>query len=358
MKKLIKILHAFVAIIFMLQFISCQKEYIDIVEPDKNVTISADDNIADLILKVSLKDGSYDNIIDKCSEISINYPYAIHIDDELLYINSIDEIETIKYNYYQYLDDIEISYPVTISFSNYSKMLLLNEDQLEEIQEQYHSTFTDDDIECIDFVYPIELSVYNNVKESIDVSIVNNDYEMYNVFDNINSLLVDISFPIELKLSSGQIVSVSNNNQLEDEITKVNDVCDEDDETEFDDDDYPYEELIIQNTWQVLSYNDANNNTSHFSSYILSFNQDNTIQVTSDKGTFKGTWELNVKAQSLKIEFETDDPPLSLLNENWKIVNSNLIIIELITEKDIKGFNKKLILQNLNKKQKLLGDKF
>ena len=75
--KLIKIKYFILTLALSIMFISCQEEYVDIEEPDKSITISADDHIADLIFKVVLKDGSFDNIIDRCSEISIKFPYSV-----------------------------------------------------------------------------------------------------------------------------------------------------------------------------------------------------------------------------------------------------------------------------------------
>jgi len=338
---MIKHFLATLPVLFLL--IGCQKEYVEIEEPDKSVTISSIDPVADLILKVTLKDGSYDNIIDRCSEISINFPYYIQVNEEVLYISSQEEIENLKLVYYQYRDDIEIIYPVKVTFSDYSEGILSNEDDLEIIQEQYNSSLIDDDIECIDFVYPIELSLYNDKKQSLDVVNANNDSELYNVFANIDELLIDISFPIELKLTDGQIVSISNNIQLEEQIENTMNSCDENDDVEFDDDDYPYEDLITAQNWSVTLYADTTNETTSFDGYVFSFKPDYTVQVETGIGVVYGDWEVVIDAVPiLEIEFDTDDEPFIWLNAGWEIKNINSESIEMQAESDNEGYTKKL----------------
>lgn len=330
----------------MLILIGCQKEFIDIREPDKSVTITADDPVADLILKVVLKDGSYDNIIDGCSEISIKLPYAILIEDQEYHINSQEDIDVIKLDHFFERDDIEIVFPTTISYSDYSEETLSNPDELEEIQDQYNTELSDDDIECIDFVFPVELSLYNTASQIIDAVTVDSDSEMYSIFNDIEDLLVEISFPIVLELSDGQQISIDNNFQLEEEIDRVLDSCDEDDEYEFDDADYPFVELITGSEWNVSFYSDTTNETSSFSGYTFTFSSDLSLLVNTGTSTETGVWELDAYSDSifLEMEFDTDETPLVWLNQEWIITTANSNEISLEAESDFDGYIKRLNL--------------
>ncbi|MEN8248982.1 MAG: hypothetical protein ABFS32_08620 [Bacteroidota bacterium] len=330
----------------MLILIGCQKEFIDTREPDKSVTITANDNIAELILKVVLKDGSYDNIIDGCSEISIKFPYSILIEDQEYNINSQEDIDVIMKDHFFERDDIEIVFPITVFYSNYSEETLNNPDELEEIQEQYNTELSDDDIECIDFVFPIEIALYNTARQITDVVTIDNDYDLYSIFNNIDDLVIEISFPIVLELSDGQQISIDDNFQLEEEIDRVLDSCDEDDEYEFDDADYPFVELITGSEWNVSWYSDTTDETSSFSGYTFTFSSDLSVLVNTGTSTVEGAWEVDAHSDSifLEIAFDTDETPLVWLNHEWMITNANTNEISLEAESDFDGYIKRLNL--------------
>lgn len=345
-RKPISMKTVLMSLMFILALVSCQKEFVDIREPDKSVTITGEDPIADLILKVVLKDGSYDNIIDRCNEISITFPYSIMIDDQVIKINSQEDIDIIKLDHFFERDDIEIVFPITISYRDYSEETLTNEDELEEIQELYNTELSDDDIECLDFVYPIEIALYNAVKQITDVVTVDNDAEMHNIFEDIDELFVEISFPIELELLSGEKISVGNNLQLEDEISQIIDSCDEEDEVEFSEEDYPYVDLFTSGEWNVSFYADTSNETSVFSRYTLNFSSDFTVQANTMAATISGLWELDVITDTtiLEIDFDTDETPLVWLNDEWKIAIAKADRMELEAESDFDGYIKTLHL--------------
>ena len=349
-KNLISIKPVLMSLILMLVLFSCQKEFSETREPDKSLTITANDNIADFILKVALKDGSCDNIIDGCSEISIKFPYSILIEDQEYNITSQEDIDVIKLDHFFERDDIEIVFPITISYSNYSEKTLSNPDELEEIQEQYNTELSDDDIECIDFVFPVEISLYNTVSQIIDAVTIDSDSELYSIFYGMDDLIVEISFPVVLELPDGQEISINDNFQLEDAIDLAADDCDEEDDFEFSDEDYPFAGLITTGEWNVSWYSDTTNETSSFGGYTFTFNTDLSVQVNTGSLIEYGVWELDAHSDSLFLEmdFDTDETPLVWLNHEWAITNANTNEIALEAESDFDGYIKRL---NLHKSE-------
>ncbi|PLX15112.1 MAG: hypothetical protein C0599_17430 [Salinivirgaceae bacterium] len=335
--------------ILVTSFLSgCQDEYAEIEEIDSSITITANDNVVGLISKVVLKDGSYDNFIDRCSEISINYPYSIIIEELQLNITSQEDINDIMLEYYEYRDDIEINYPITASYSDYSEIVIQNEDELEEIQENNNVELIDDDIECIDFIYPIEISLYNTNYQTTETAIVYNDYEMYVLFSNVSNLIIEFTLPINLKTYNNETITVANINELEDEINGVIDSCDEADDVDFDENGYPIFELITMHNWSISYYSDSTIETSAFSTYSLKFNPDYTIEIEDNSNIYYGEWEIQSDSLSaLDIEIDTDTTPLIWLNEEWDIINTGLNTIEMETESDFEGITKKLNLQKI-----------
>tara|TARA_R110002050_G_scaffold152504_2_gene280004 strand:+ start:738 stop:1865 length:1128 start_codon:yes stop_codon:yes gene_type:complete len=338
-----KMKHLLSILIIALVLAGCQKEYEDIIEPDKSEAISADDNIADLILNVVLNNGSYDNLIDRCSEISIKYPYSILINDQLMEINSKADIDVLYIDYFQYRDDIEIQYPITVLYSDYTETVLSNSDDLEKIQEQYNTKLIDDDIECIDFIYPIEINIYNTTYQKTNNLVAHSDEEMYEIFQDLTDIILEIKFPIELETINGEKFSVDNNFELENLIDDYKDNCDENDDVVIEDTDYPVINLLTSDSWYVSHYSDTSDETQLFSPFSIDFKPDFSLLVTGNSTTYEGSWEYD-DVKILSIEIDTDVTPLIWLNNGWEVLSVNNSEIQLQAESDSNGFMKKLTL--------------
>ncbi len=332
-------------------YAGCQKEYLEVSEPDADLTITANHPVADLVIKIALKDGSFDNIIDRCSEISINFPYSVRIKNEVLEVSSSEDVQNIKLEYFELRNEFNLVYPVTVSFSDYSEAVLANKGELRQIQNQYNTTITDDDIECIDFIYPFTASVYNIQYQNYSHVEINDDMDLYNVFNKIHDLVVEFGYPLHVENLGGIITIINNNKELENKIREeINAGCDEEDETEFTDEDYPYSDLIINNEWEIFFYADTINQSNLFNFYLLDFKNDNTIEASINAVTYNGVWELTVNESlaTLQIEFNTDEIPISWLNQNWEIVKTNPVLIEMQAESDSGQYINELILKKLN----------
>lgn len=342
----------------MVLFTGCQKEYVKINEPDKKVTISPGDTIADLIRKVTLKDGSFDNIIDGCSAISIKFPYNIQVNDQLVQINSLGDIEAIIQGSIQYEDDFELIFPVTILYSDYSELTLNSEDDLEALQVRYNANLNDDDIECLDFVYPIDLCTYNTMFQNANCITAENDFDLYNLFNDLTDLVVEIEYPIEVKTSDNFTFTISDNTELEDQINNYINSCDENDEVEFNEDNDSTDSssveisdtsLITSGEWTITLFADETEDTEDtvsFSSYLIKFNPDFTVQAVSGTETIDGIWDFRVydNLKTILIEFNSDESLLEDLNDEWEILVLTNDTIELQAESDSDGLYKKLSL--------------
>lgn len=334
---------------------ACQKEYVETEEPDRSTSITAEDNIAELIKNIVLKDGSFDNIIDKCSEVSINYPYSVTIDGKNINVETPEDIQDIVLNYFTYRDDIKINYPVTVSYSDYKQKELSGAQQLEQIKQKHNGNLKDADIECIDFVYPIEISLYDKVRHKADVVVARNDSDMHKVFKNIDDLIVELNYPIEVKTSAKRRKKIEDNEKLEVEIeeeVEKNENKDECDKIELGDEDYPHEKVLTNNKWKVLVYLDKGNECTLFSSYIFNFNEDKTIQVDINTGTetINGTWEITVQdtKKILSLEIATDKTPFDRLSKCWEIKNTSPVILHMESCSNSEGHNAKIILKTIN----------
>jgi hypothetical protein len=350
-QKLLKTKPFFIALIGIILIGGCQKEYDTISEQDTDVTISPNDPITDLLVKIALKDGSFDNILDGCNEISIKFPYSVRIKNEVIGISSFDDVQNLKLEYFEQRNEFTIIFPVTIVFSDYSETTLSNKGELLKIQNQYNATIEDDDIENIDFIYPLKMALYNTEYQKYDLVDINDDKELYNVFSKMNNMIVEMQYPILVESSDESTTTINNNSELEDVISQsANIEFNEKDDIVFSDEDYPYDELITHKKWKIFLFTDTVNQSNLFSSYILGFKKNNRIQVNTDTKTYNGSWELvsNQNIKTLKIEFNSDEIPISWLNKSWVITNTSPILIEMEAESASGGYVSMFILKTLN----------
>lgn len=343
----IQIMKVIMALMLMMLFVGCQEEYIEITEPDKDTSFTANDTLAELILRVTMKDGSFDNFLDECSAISIKFPYSVQIRNELITITSREDIEDLEEEYLSFRGYIRFNYPVTVIFSDYSESVISNRGELQSIQNQFINEYDEDedeDIECIDFVYPIELSIYNTEFQKPDFVIADSDKDFHGILKKANDLIVEITYPISVELWDESMINIHNNKELENEILNATGKCDDDDD--FNDDYYHDIQLITSGVWSITLYTDTTDETSAFTSFLFEFKPDFTIKAVSDAETFYGTWELDVddSTKIIEIEFDTDEKPLVWLNDEWEISVLNNDIITMQTESDSDGVIKQLDL--------------
>ncbi|MDF1572007.1 MAG: hypothetical protein P1P82_10355 [Bacteroidales bacterium] len=223
---------------FGMMLAGCQEEFFEITEPDTTTTFFADDTISDLILKVTLKDGSFDNIIDQCSETSIDFPYMVKVRNEIIQIDSGEDIEMLAQQHLQVRKNLRINFPVTVTFSDYTTSVLNNRGELQQIQNRYRHRLKDDDIECIDFVYPVAISLYDTQYQKQESKWAGSDKEMHGIVKGKKEVIIEIGYPVVLEKADGITIEVTNNAELENAIIQSMGTCDENDEVEFDDEDH------------------------------------------------------------------------------------------------------------------------
>lgn len=299
----------------LLMFASCQKEAVEITEPNTQETFVAESNLAALISDTSTKDGSNDNILDGANGFSVNLPVTVYVNGMEITVNSEDDFELIEEIFDKSDDDtdsIEFVFPITVTLSDYSQMVVNSQEELNALREQY-SRENDDDIECIDFKYPITLSVYNLDFQVIDVVTINNDEQLHHFIKNLpGGVLVSLNFPVTLIYQDGTTIDAHNNQELESIIKEARNACDEDDDNDWNDDDFTKErldKLLVSCPWFVHDVERNSISLAYdYREYIMVFREDGTVKVRKRNGDMlTGTWTTRVTDRGAKItlNFET-----------------------------------------------------
>ena len=324
--------------IFFLLFTSCQDEVAEIIGPNEQETIGVNSNLAKLIEYTTQLDGSVDNIIDNANCLIVELPVTVSVNGVEIIIDSEEDYEVIEAIFDEFgtdEDTLEIIFPVTIILSDYSEIVINNQDELEVfIEECLGENEEDEDIECIDFQYPISISIYDTNFEVIETVIVENDEALYDFIENLDgSVLASLNFPVTMILSDDSTIEVNNNQELEEAIEAAENECDEDDDNDWDDDDEDecteeFVELALKECiWNIVSYN----GDDVFVNYDVAFDPNYGFTVSENGNVIHdGTWSVSEgEEDDVLVNFETSFQDLS---GSWTVVECQIDRFALVQE--------------------------
>jgi hypothetical protein len=322
-----------------LAFTACQSEFEPLPEIDEEQTIMANSTTAKLIRDTSTNDGSYDNIVDGASCLAIRFPYTVQVNGVEITIDSKEDLHAIEEIFDSLEDDediLDIIFPVTVTMGDYAEVVINGIEDLRKLAEECIEGGNDDDIECIDFVYPVTLYTFDvNVQQTGSVT-VDSDLEMRRFFSELGENdLISVDFPISLKLYDGTEVQVNSNSELVNAIEMAKDACDEDDDNDHNDDDFDQERLeslLTECPWLINEVQrDDVNQTDQYFEYLMNFTEEGTVTVVDRAGnSLTGSWSTRLAEQHvlLKLEFDV----LVDFNLEWLVYELEEGVIKLYAE--------------------------
>lgn len=290
MKSLMKKI-GYVALIGIVSILSsCQDEFEEVNGDNEQQTIQANSTTASLIEKTTSLDGSYDDVVDEASCFAIKFPYTISINGTAaITVTSMEDLQTIKVTLAG-LDNgvLEISFPITITLSDHSEIVVENKEQLLELARDCVESATDDKIRCIDFVYPITLFTFDVDNQMTGEVMVDSDLQMRRFFSELeDNELVSISFPITLKKSDGTEITVENNTDLHSVLSTAGNECDKNGLTKEILDAFL---LACQLEVREVLRENVDSTDQYFES-IMTFSQDGTVVIGGGiSAPLTGTW--------------------------------------------------------------------
>lgn len=312
----------------LLAFSSCRKEETEFIQEPEEEVLVANSNIATLIERTSSNDGSVDNIVDRANCFDIAFPYEVNVNGTPLTVNSQEDyafIECVFDESDSDTDTLNINFPITIVLADFSEIIINNIAEFNTYSNGCNGeNVADDDIECIDFQYPIEASTFNPNNELLETVILENDNDLFDFVQDINDdTIVTIDFPVTVILADNSEVIINNFTELETTIANAINTCDEDDDYDYNDDDCndcttaQVETLLTScSNWQVdklernaMDYDDA------YEGYDFNFFTDGTMSVFWNTTTVYGTWTTSGSGNNLEVLI--DVPALPLCNNNW-----------------------------------------
>ena len=331
-------LHAFAFILFF-TLTGCQDEFEELPQADENQTIVANSTTALLMEKTVSRDGSYDNIVDGASCLAIEFPYSVRANGIEITVDSKEGLQIIEEVFEELEDDndiLEIIFPIVITLADFTEIEINNSEELIALAKECIEGGEDDDIECIDFVYPVTLYTFDlNEVETGSVT-VNSDKDLRLFFANLQeSDLISIDFPITLELYDGSKLEVTSNAELANAIETTKAACDEDDDNDYNDDDFTKErldELLVKCPWLIKEIiRDEINQTDQYFEYIMNFNENGSVTVKDRTGNnLMGEWATRMTDHGVLISLEFD--VLVDFNLEWLVYELEQGKIKLFAE--------------------------
>ena len=323
----------------MATIFSCRTEEDFTLDTSSNAGLKADTDLANLMRRVVLKDGSADNIIDGASNLTVQLPITVIVNGTQIEINSVADYKAIEIIFDESdtdTDTLEINFPITVIRPDFTTTTVSSNAQLQGLAMVENTV--DDDIECIDFEYPISISVFDEITEMINTITINNDKEMFGFIQNLrNYAAATINFPINVTYANGERISINNTQDLRDAIADQIDVCDEDDNNNFNDCNVNFLSASDVNRafsdcqiWTVDLL--IRNRRVLFMDYVdfnFEFNGDGSITVTENGNTYAGTWQ--AVGPDGNVELTISIPDLPDLNNTWNVCR----IIRMAREKQL-----------------------
>jgi len=330
-------------------FSSCQKEKYDVQPQEDQETLVASSATASLLERTVSNDGSWDNIVDGSSCFDIRFPYTVDVNGVEINIDSHDDLEVIE-GIFDAIDGdedlLDIIFPITITLGDYTEVTLNNKEDLREIADQCVEGGDDDDIECIDVVYPVKIFTFDTNIAILDDYTIKSDFELRRFMAGLGENdIISIDFPITFKMFDGSEVVVNTLAELAATIEGAKDLCDEDDDNDHNDDDFTQERLenlLVECPWSVKEIErDYVNHTDQYREYLMNFSEDGGVTVIDREGNvLNGEWSTRVSNHHvlLKLEFDV----LVDFNLEWYVYEIAEGKIKLYTEAQ-----NKIILESL-----------
>ncbi|MCH7523722.1 MAG: hypothetical protein IIC74_01615, partial [Bacteroidetes bacterium] len=286
-------------------------------------------------------------------------PVTVVVNNIAILITTENDYQLVENAFEEFSNDddiLQIVFPIEIILMDYTQVAIENFSTFNNfVSECAGENEPDEDIECIDFIYPIQFEVLAfNATISNTITIAN-DKELFQFIDNLDDFIaVNFNFPFSLIKFDGIEVDVNDIESLETNLENAISDCDEDDDYDFDDDD----EIILagfltDGNWIIDEYVFADEDfTEDYNGYVFNFDDSNSsMNMSANNGVelVTGNWSIDTTDPSnLLVVLDFDSiTPFNDLNENWNIIESEVDRLALEIGSEINGDLKILVFEKL-----------
>lgn len=320
-----------------LLLMSCQSEENEVIQ-DTSQNLAKSSPLTNLISRVSQNPTSTDNVLDNSSCFSVVLPATVIVNGQNIVVSNQADYQTVQDAIDAFSNDDDIVnfvYPITVQFQNFTTLVVQNSDVLDDIMDDCGEDDGFDEIECINFNFPIVVNIYNANNQLAETISITNNVQLYIFLESLeDNEYIAIQYPISVTNSNNQTIVISNNDQFEDVIEDAIDDCDDDSQSPGGNGNLSA--ILTDGIWYVSYFYDDTNQTSMYAGYTFTFNSNGTSQAMSNGNFLNGSWSNYMDGAEEKIELDYDSSILDELEDDWEVIEYSSTQIRL---KDVSGGN-------------------
>lgn len=310
---------------------SCRQGENIIDEGSETSVIKTDSEVATIVKKIATKDGSADNILDQANCLTVKLPVNVIANGVNLTIEKHEDLEFVEDLFDESNSDtdvVEMMYPIQVIQKDYTVVTLNSKTELDTLRTTCNGeNVEDEDIECVDFEYPIDISLFNTVSERSSRETIDDDEQLYSFITNLESSIVaDFVYPVKLISRNGGEENINAAEELKRFIDTVG-ACDEDDDNDYSDDncedcdDETLREFLTRcDEWQTDKLLLNLIIIGIYTTYEFDFNSDGTLEVEGGSDHV-GTWSATGSGNNTKLTINL--PTLTDYNGEWTVYKIN-----------------------------------
>ncbi|MDT8346608.1 MAG: hypothetical protein RQ756_02305 [Flavobacteriaceae bacterium] len=327
--------------VLLLFLIACQSDE-SIERIDENSGLPANGAVFELLMRSVQNPTAFDDFIDQSSAVRIEFPFEVRVNTlNNLVLNNPADYQTLI-NLLQQTpeaDLLSLGFPANLSGVNFNGFTVNTQSQLDNL---LNSLPASSEINCVNFIYPLEVRFFNAQNTLIDAQEVTNDAVFFNLLNQLSegSGFFQLSYPLQVEFD-GQLQNISSNAELNTAINALPQSCFEPllfENNPVDimpDDPQDFINFITNGVFVVseLIDDDDDNITAEFNGFSFVFNPDNTITVTTPASNqLFGEWLVFQSNNELIFDLDFDDSVLGELDDDWNVQLFNSLIMRLIDE--------------------------
>lgn len=325
--------------VLVFSFFSCQKEELEIIEQKSNPeTLTATSQLTKLVERVTQTPTGLDNVLDNSSCFSVVLPVTVIINGQNFLVGTQGDYQVVQDAMDAFSNDddlVNFVYPITIQFQNSQTQVISTSDMLDDVIDNCGEDDGLDEIECIQFMYPININIYDANNQFAQTVAIQSDVQFYNFISNLSdNQIIAFQFPIAIIDSNGQSVTISSNQQLLEFIDDSIDDCNSNSgggsggNTDF-------TTVLASGSWKITYFFDDVDETTNYNSYNFVFNPNGT-SIASGNQVINGTWNAYLDSGTQKLNILFDGLTLDEIEDDWNVIEYTSTIIRL---KNVSGGN-------------------
>jgi hypothetical protein len=198
-------------IIFLLLpilIVSCYQDDAPLVEDESTLLHSSD--LSFKLKSITSHNASFDDLVDNAFCFSLIFPYELSVNDQLRVFNSAQDLTPLREE-----DSIEIVFPISIVFSDYSIYQVNSTPEFNALMNQCDDFQSIIAFNCYSIEFPLTLKDFNDINSSFQTHHFFNKKDIFLYLENLHdSDVYEIDYPISLIDKISREIVINDNKEF------------------------------------------------------------------------------------------------------------------------------------------------